>query len=277
MSIRILFEDGISVSGFFSKSMVYIFFLIVAGYSAGSLAIPPPVRVYRADFREPAEVFRSGFTSWGENRDLLRHIIGDSSRDRSDAFISTTSNWDSVRQIVVDLLFPREIDSTIWIYSIRPNRAFYDVNGSLLHSNLVNSNNNMGPQSLYAYVNFASQEEFAAERLIPSAYIEYAQQARHVLNPDGTEEVVISNDIVRNPSYIDGAPGINPGYINATAPVDGLPLYYMGDLNRNPIQATFDVEGCSDHILRRRSEACKRVPYVQWVTESRNKLLSIAE
>lgn len=176
----ICFCKSIITDSLFFKVNIWLLFCFVMtiSFSTNSFAIVPPERVYRTDSRAPQMIFQNGFTSWGQNRDLLRHVIGDSSRDRTDGLISTSGNWDSARQITTDLLLAREVGSIFYIYSIRPSQSFYDVNGSLIRNNMINSNNDLGPQSLYVYTTFSWQEEFASEYSIPRENIEYAQEAR---------------------------------------------------------------------------------------------------
>lgn len=246
---------------YFSMSIYLFVSALFLSLPLSVMAVTPPDQVYRGDFRSPDDIFRTGFISWGDNRELLHHVVGVSSRDRNDGLISTTSNFDAMRQIAVDLLIPTDVDETLWIYAIRPGNTFYDINGSLMHANMQQHGTDIRQQSLYAYVTFAWQEEFASLGIIPTQQIEYAQSARRVVHTDGTAEVIISNERVYNNAYVNGAPAINSGYINATQSVEGIPTYYFGDVHRNPVQASFDVDGCSSGNNLRHLPFCKYITY----------------
>lgn len=74
-------------------------------------------------------------------------------------------------------------------------------------------------------------------------------------------EVVISENRINNEHYVDGIPRINLGYLNSTVSVEGIPLYFYGDVHRNPVQASFDVEGCSSSNLGEKKAVCKSISY----------------
>lgn len=222
---------------------IWLFTGVVIGHA---YALEPPVVVYRADFREPAVIFANGFEPWGEDNELLRHVSGENSRSHTSGLVGTTSDFNAIRRLATELLIPTDRDDTLWIYSITPSREFYDVNGSLLHATMANQNSATIPgQALHLYSMFAWQEEFAALNGIRSTQIIEAISARRVVDEDGDASVVIDHEhVFANNHYIPSNPEINPGYLNATAVLDNFSVFFIGDLHRNPILASFDVEGC---------------------------------
>ncbi|HBH7053939.1 TPA: hypothetical protein KV183_003435 [Morganella morganii] len=239
--------------------MKFILFFILMSASVLQNAFAVDV-VYRGDFRAPEVIFESGFQSRGDNQEILLHIIGDSGRNNTDAFISTTASFDSVRQIASDILLPASVDDTWWIYAIIPSNNFYDMNNSLV----VAAANTSIPlelnrQAYGLYMTFGWQNEVAALRNIPRNQIIYAQEARRVTNNDGTEEVIISENRRYNPHYTQSNPSINPSFITPIHSITDFPVDYYGDLNRNPTQVSFDIEGCN--IMRSEIQRCKQVSY----------------
>lgn len=236
---------------------ILLFILFNISISQSAFAIET---VYRGDFREPEVIFESGFQSRGDNQEILLHIIGDSSRNNTDAFISTTTSFDSVRQIASDILIPASVDDTWWVYAITPSNNFYDINNSLVIAAVNYSIPlELNRQAYGLHSTFGWQNEVAAIHSIPRSQIIYAQEARRVVNDDGTEEVVISENRRYNPNYIQSNPSINPSFIIPTRSINDFPVEYYGDLNRNPTQISFDIEGCN--VMRSGIQKCKQVPY----------------
>lgn len=221
--------------------IIFIFVILTPIFSFA--AVPPPNEVYRADFRAPDEIFRDGFSAWGDNMDLFSHVLGDSGQDRTDAFVSTTSSWQTIEAISLDLL--ENEDRVLYLYTLRPSNTFYDVNGSLLNENMRYPGTTRSRQALTIYTDYCWEEEFASAGGIPADQIIYAERAYRVDSPMGYR-VYIDPTRLYNPSYIDGVSAINSGYMNATRDVDDMDVLTLGELTLNPVQGSFDVSGCID-------------------------------
>ena len=85
-----------------------------------------PRFVYRFDYRPPEEVFLSGFTALGGNRDLLEHVVV----GRDSAFISTTESYAVARRFAQRQLRGAS-ERSGYIYAISTNPTFYPVTASL--------------------------------------------------------------------------------------------------------------------------------------------------
>lgn len=51
-----------------------------------------PRFLYRLDERSPNEIFRDGFKSWGGDEDIVRHLEGESTRNKASAYIATSES-----------------------------------------------------------------------------------------------------------------------------------------------------------------------------------------
>lgn len=232
---------------------IFTFLILMFLTSKTVNAIPTPNVVFRFDTRTPVNLFPNGFSSWGEDADLLRHVSGESIHNRSSAYISTTTNWETIEQMARTLI-PN--GGMAWVYAIRPSVNFYDILGSLLHGNMQNSDR-LGTlrQSLALFRNYAWQEEIAAYRSISSTQVMYAQ----AIMRDENGVINISPIHVNNPAYVDAPPQINSGFIDVIDH-DIAYNYYLGDAALPPVSAAFGLDGCmgpNDYLLNAKASICK--------------------
>lgn len=105
-----------------------------------SYAIEVHSVVYRTDNRNIHEILLSGgmwpWHSETVDYDLTHHFEGESLEEQTSAFVSTSSSIASVVQHAASLArpnseFPFDEDYLTYIYTVRPNNNFYDVQGSL--------------------------------------------------------------------------------------------------------------------------------------------------
>lgn len=107
--------------------------------------------VYRVDTRDPLEIERQrGFHTWAEttnnypNNNLASHIEGGSlgeshGGDRTSNFVSTSSSLSAAVEFGLQNLLTFGVQESFYIYRIRPNHNFYDVNASLRNARDSNS------------------------------------------------------------------------------------------------------------------------------------------
>lgn len=119
-----------------STTHLPLLLLLVFALAPASIFAAPPRLLYRADTRPPygeSGPFRTGFRSWGNNRDLRAHELGYSCgtgdvaawATADSAFVSVARSLEQARQFA-ELSFedPRP---PIWIYTIRATPQFYDA------------------------------------------------------------------------------------------------------------------------------------------------------
>lgn len=131
-------------------------FLFLFGFSLIAVAIDvePVNRVYRVDSRNPEEIFQNGFTSWGNNDNIVAHITGDScvSTDASpapnSAFVATTSDWDWASDTAISMAFSD--DQTMYLYEIVPTQQFYSAALSLENYEVLHPEQHI-PQSAHLF------------------------------------------------------------------------------------------------------------------------------
>ncbi|WP_071999969.1 scabin-related ADP-ribosyltransferase [Raoultella planticola] len=89
--------------------------------------------VYRVDSRPPSEIFRDGFRSHGNNRNLQQHLRGDScaAGSRDSAFIATTTSLSETYNIARQYYSSSTFRGTLYRYRIRANNIFYSVQPSV--------------------------------------------------------------------------------------------------------------------------------------------------
>lgn len=254
-----------------NKLISYLFFFFAAIITPLSFAFTPEV-VYRVDYRHPDVVFNSGFTSWGNNTELLPHIIGDTLRNRTDGLIGTTSNPRSAAQIAADVM-PSD-DDVAWLYEIVPNNNFYDVNSSLLNAAVThNFTSAIATQSLNIYSRYSWQFEYVSRAAINSSQIIRAREIRWV-----NGQIEMHNTTVHeNEHFVHTVPSVNSDYLVPTQSVDNLPVNFFGRYDDNPVGIYFGFDGC-DNLLRKGPE-CKSVSYSVFtesvIKELNSKLLIV--
>lgn len=161
-------------------------------FQTGAIAAPPKF-VYRFDTRPPDEIFKKGFSSWGDNDNVFAHISGQSCvlvppEQRTTAFIATTSDhgWASSRAITLSLIEPYQ---RVYVYRIRADSNFYS-----------------GMDSLNRYIRSNPQVRVSPENMIVlEESNEYMAHRR--IRPENVESATV---------YYRGAgsPEPNPGYVS---------------------------------------------------------------
>lgn len=236
-----------------NKCLGYLFFFLAAISTTPSFAYPPKV-VYRVDSRGPDKIFKHGFTAWGNNLELLPHIVGDTPKSKTDGFISTTENVNSARQIAADIM-PYDDDVT-WLYEIVPNDNFYDVNRSLLQAGSVHPvNSAIAEQSINAFIRYGEQYEYVSAAPINRSQIIRAREVRWV---DGQIEMH-NTTVEENPHFVHTAPSVNPGYLTLTQNVTDLPANFFGEYQSSLTGLSFGPDSCNS--LKRKGAICKSVSY----------------
>lgn len=168
--------------------MLIIFFVI------SDVAFSMPVStVYRADSREPGDVFVKGFSAWGLNMNFNSHILGVSGRrgTRDSAFIPTTSSQNAANRFATDLLNVSS-EGLAYVYNIRPVTNFYSALDTIYH--IYDSAGVRVPDTLRATL--ASEQEYSAYQHIPTELI------RSVTIYSRAENGSISTRVENNPNYI---------------------------------------------------------------------------
>lgn len=107
------------------KYLIHTVFFFISIFSFSVCAVD---YVYRADFRSPEQVFREGFGSRGDNRDILQHFFGlsCSAGTLDSAYISTSARLSGAMGIARFYL-RSDPNDRIWIYTIRADRNFYPL------------------------------------------------------------------------------------------------------------------------------------------------------
>jgi len=160
--------------------------------------------VYRVDTRSPSEIFGSGFTSRGNDYNLIRHVNGNFNARADDAYISTTESQTFARQFMRNMYTWAPADTTIWLYRIRPTAAFFSAVGALRDQDtryMAPATAEDDPYREYfntVIYTRSSEAEWAVPRVIPPVLIYDAQSftyANNTLAPGEAES---------NTAYQDG-------------------------------------------------------------------------
>lgn len=109
--------------------VIYLFLFLC---TSSSLAVD---FVYRVDSRPPNEIFRDGFQSHGDNRNLQQHIRGDSCAggSRDSIYIATTSDVNETRNIARQYFSRMPFSGRLYRYRIRADSQFYSLFPSVSH------------------------------------------------------------------------------------------------------------------------------------------------
>ena len=114
---------------FFSVSFV-LHFLCTFAFNED-----PPSFVYRADFREPSDIFLHGFQHLGDNDNLVDHVIDDScssGKKKNSAFVATSLDENMATEFGLNLLWTTPgAGFFICVYKIPATEFFYDAIESL--------------------------------------------------------------------------------------------------------------------------------------------------
>lgn len=93
-------------------------------------------KVYRFDLKHPRHVFYRGFTAHGSSEDPFKHILGESCRDKTSSFISTTENKQWAENQLTNILYKmgRSVEKEVsgFLYEMRPNEKFYSAEKTLM-------------------------------------------------------------------------------------------------------------------------------------------------
>lgn len=152
--------------------------------------------VYRVDGRPPEVVFRDGFRSHGNNRNLQQHIRGDScaAGSRDSAFIATTTDINETYNIARQYFSNSLFHGRLYRYRIRANNIFYPLGPSV---NLLTSR---GVEfTRFEQMMMAEQREVVAVNHIPTENIMEAVE----LNYDRLTSNVTEGSGTSNSSYLN--------------------------------------------------------------------------
>ncbi|ANI29870.1 hypothetical protein PL78_08560 [Yersinia entomophaga] len=141
-------------------------------YISASYAIYPVNLVYRADTRDLGEInAANGMRPWAGPRvdyDLIHHFDGESVDDYTSAFVSTSASFRHSIEHAASLARanseePFEEDFRIFIYAIRPESNFYEVEGSIAHARDTSAEHSPRQAGLSALLhNYGGMEEWVA-------------------------------------------------------------------------------------------------------------------
>lgn len=124
------------------KSFLYLIFCSILFYTAYAQT-PPRISdiVYRADMRSPEEISeQGGFLTWAQfegntpDNNVANHLEGSSLANSTSNFISTSFSLSSVVNFGSVSYLDIAESGNFYIYRIRPNNNFYDINASLLNA-----------------------------------------------------------------------------------------------------------------------------------------------
>ncbi|HCP1377299.1 scabin-related ADP-ribosyltransferase [Escherichia coli] len=181
--------------------ILLIFFAVIFSYESVAVQY-----VYRVDSRPPDVVFRDGFRSHGNNRNLPQHIRGDScaAGSRDSAFIATTSDINETYNIARQYFSNSLFHGQLYRYRIRANNSFYSLAPSvqLLRERGVTF-------SRFEEIMMREQSEIVADGRIPTENIAEAVQ----LNYDRTSGVVSDGNGTTNSRFLNISTDSNPGII----------------------------------------------------------------
>ena len=179
---------------------VMFFFILLSG-SANAVDF-----VYRVDSRPPSEIFRDGFRSHGNNRNLQQHLRGDScaAGSRDSAFIATTTSLSETYSIARHYYSSSTFRGTLYRYRIRANNIFYSIQPS------VNYLTERGVTFTgFEQIMMREQNEIVAVEHIPTENIAETVE----LTYDRLNSRVLDGNGTSNARYIAISTTSNPGII----------------------------------------------------------------
>ena len=158
----------------------------------------PPRFVYRADFRDPVDIFQNGMSSLGENADLIDHVDGRSCnyQQANSAFVATSSEEQGTLHWASEQLRTNAEQRSIYVYRIRASSNFYSVYESLMSAFRRSSPRDVRYRQRADRYRFLF--EWVALRTIPANQIERATRYERDAENRGIVPV--------------GQPQQNPGY-----------------------------------------------------------------
>lgn len=180
--------------------VVMFFFILLSG------SVEAVDFVYRVDSRSPSEIFRDGFRSHGNNRNLQQHLRGDScaAGSRDSAFIATTTSLSETYNIARQYYSSSTFRGTLYRYRIRANNIFYSIQPS------VNYLTERGVTFTgFERIMIREQNEIVAVEHIPTENIAEAVE----LTYDRLNSRVLDGAGTSNSRYISISTTSNPGVI----------------------------------------------------------------
>ena len=215
--------------------MRIVLILLFTLWSFGSYAVQ---FVYRIDSRPPDVVFRDGFRSHGNNRNLQQHIRGDScaAGSRDSAFIATTSDISETYNIARQYFSNSLFHGQLYGYRIRTNNVFYSLAPSvqLLRERGVTF-------SRFEEIMMREQSEIVADGRIPTENIAEAVQ----LNYERTTGIVSDGHGTTNSRFLNIPTDSNPGII-PNIPVPQVSVRQRINAFGSLITACFSLRGSRD-------------------------------
>ncbi len=175
-----------------TPQLVLCFLLLSAVVQAGD---PPPMVVYRSDYRKPADIFVKGFETLGDNDSLEDHVSGSSCRTGTSttAFVATTSSENFAVSWGRDRAIIHPGASEFYVYKMRATENFYSAGASLREAYRRTGD--------VKYVALADHYEYQKEWLavggVPASQVEMADVYS---TPDKSGNVVHIRSEV-NPNY----------------------------------------------------------------------------
>ena len=151
--------------GAFTPQLVLCFLLLSAVVQAVD---PPPIFVYRMDYRNPTDIFAMGFEPLGDNDSLEDHVGGLSCRTGTSttAFVATTSSEEFAINWGRDRFCLHGTATEFYVYKIRATENFYSAEASL---------RNTGEQKNILLADYyKKQKEWLAFGGVPAKQIEKA-------------------------------------------------------------------------------------------------------
>lgn len=194
--------------------------------------------VYRVDSRPPDVVFRDGFRSHGNNRNLQQHIRGDScaAGSRDSAFIATTSDVNEVYNIARQYFSNSLFHGQLYMYRIRTNNIFYSLTPS------VQILRELGVSfTRFEEIMMREQSEIVADRIIPTENI---AEAVHLVYDRMTGSVTHGAGTT-NARYLDIPTDSNPGII-PDIPVPQVSVRQRINAFGSLLTACFSLRGTRD-------------------------------
>ncbi len=162
--------------------------------------------VYRVDSRPPDVIFRDGFRSHGNNRNLQQHLRGDScaAGSRDSAFIATTTSLRETYNIARQYYSSSSFRGTLYRYRIRANNIFYSIQPS------VDYLTERGVMFTgFEHIMMREQNEIVAVEHIPTENIADAVE----LTYDRLNSLVTDGAGTSNARFLSIATSSNPGVI----------------------------------------------------------------
>lgn len=162
--------------------------------------------VYRVDTRPPDQIFRDGFSSHGNNRNLEQHMRGDSCAggSRDSAYIATTSGVDRAASIARTYYSMVGFPGPLYRYRIRADDNFYNARVSL--DSIQQSEEDLDVR----FIMMADlQDEYVALNRIPTENIMEAV----LLNYNRDTLSITDGDGYSNGAYVRRETHSNPGII----------------------------------------------------------------